>query len=622
LTIEYDGGKLHVPVAQAHLLSRYVGVSRRAARLHKLGGRRWKNEKLAAESAIADLAAAMLETQAQRSVLEGYVFPADTPWQREFESAFPYTETPDQQQVIAAVKRDMQSARPMDRLICGDAGYGKTEVAMRAAFKTIVAGKQTAMLVPTTVLAQQHFETFSDRMSAYPFRIEMLSRFRSAAQRADTIRGLADGTVDIVIGTHALLQPHIRFHDLGLVIIDEEQRFGVANKEQLKRLRSLVDVLTMTATPIPRTLYMSMTGARDMSLMQTPPRERMAIETIVTRNTEDLVREVVLREINREGQVFYLHNRVMTIDRVGKRLAGVVPEARLAIAHGQMPSSKLAEVMRNFADGKTDVLVCTTIIESGVDIPRANTILIDRADRFGIADLYQLRGRVGRSSQKAYAYLLLPRKGLVDHDARKRIAAVRKYSDLSAGFKLALRDLEIRGAGNLLGSEQSGYITAVGFGLYCQLLRNTIARLKGLPVPPVIDVDVLLDFINLSPVAAAADRGAAIPHDYVEDEGLRVATYRQLAEVSSLEDLARIEAELGDRFGPLPGPLRRLMKIAEVRVLAHGLRIRRVETRDGRVMLARGHDYIKTGPRFPRLEGKSVDAQLDSLCSIVRAVEK
>jgi transcription-repair coupling factor (superfamily II helicase) len=614
LTLEYaDGARLHVPVSQTHLLSRYVGVARRRVELHRLGGNRWTKEKAAAEKAVVDLASTLLEVQAHRNLLEGFTYPADTPWQREFEASFPYRETADQVTVIEAVKGDMQSKRPMDRLICGDAGYGKTEVAMRAAFKAVMADKQVAVLVPTTVLAQQHFQTFSTRMAPYPVRIEVLSRFVPQSRQHQVLKDLSEGAVDILIGTHGLLQPGVRFRDLGLVIIDEEQRFGVMHKEKLKHLRRLVDVLTMTATPIPRTLYMSMTGARDMSLLQTPPRERMAIETIVAKNEDAVVREAILRELGREGQVFYLHNRILTIEPCRARVERLVPEARVRVAHGQMSSRELAEVMRDFGAGEFDVLLSTTIVESGVDVPRANTILIDRADRFGIADLYQLRGRVGRSNRKAYAYLLLPTHGIVDSDARDRIGAVKKYSGLSSGFNLALRDLEIRGAGNLLGAAQSGHVTAVGFGLYCQLLRRTVARLKGEAPPRLVDVEVRLDCLELSPAGADPGRVAFLPYEFIDDERLRIAAYRRLAEVTSADDVDALQLEWRDRFGPVPASAERLLRIAALRVACalHG--ISRVETRAGKVMFTKDNDYLMKDGKFPRLQVERTDACLAEL---------
>ena len=618
LSIEYaDKSKLHVPVSQAHLLSRYVGISRHSVKLHSLGGKGWSKDKALAQRSIEDLAASLLETQAQRSLQEGISTPSDTRWQYEFEASFPYLETKDQQKVIAEVKQDLESMRPMDRLICGDAGYGKTEVAMRAAFKMVMDTRQVAVLVPTTVLAQQHFDTFSERMAPYPIRIEMLSRFCSQNRHDKTRKALADGSVDIVIGTHSLLQPGITFKNLGLVIVDEEQRFGVTHKEKFKQMRRMVDVLTLTATPIPRTLYMSMTGARDMSLLQTPPQERMAIETLVAKNTDEVIREAVLREINRDGQVFYLHNRVMTIERVRQRLEQIVPEAKIAVAHGQMASGELATVMEAFIDGEYNLLLCTTIIESGVDIPRANTILIDRADRFGMADLYQLRGRVGRSSHKGYAYLLIPPHGYIDFDARKRIGAVKKYSGLSAGFNIALRDLEIRGAGNLLGAEQSGHISAIGFGLYCQLLRRSVAQLKKEPIPPVIDVDLRLDFIRLTSDSASTETSAVIPYEYIEDERLRVSIYRKIAEAASQTEIDGLRTECKDRFGRIPVPLDRLFKMASIRILCTGQKITSLEARDGKVMMTRDNDYLMKNNHFPRLSSSIPDKQLDEIINII-----
>ena len=617
-TIEYaDDAKLHVPVTHAHLLSRYVGLARHRVRLHKLGGKRWKREKLTAQQGIVDLASSLLELQARRQLLNGHSFEDDKPWQLEFEGAFPYRETRDQQVSIQLVKQDMRSPRPMDRLVCGEAGYGKTEVAMRAAFKAVLDEKQVAVLVPTTILAQQHFDTFRERMAPYPVRIEMLSRFRTRRQQQAILSGMQDGSVDIVIGTHALLQPRIRFKDLGLVIIDEEQRFGVDHKERLKRLRHMVDVLTLTATPIPRTLYMSMTGARDICLIQTPPSERIAIETIVAKSDDEVIRKAILRELNREGQVFFLHNRVMSIEKARKRLERVVPQAKVEIAHGQMPTAELAAVMRRFIAGKFDVLLCTTIIESGVDIPRANTILIDRADRFGIADLYQLRGRVGRSRHKAYAYLLLPTHGYLDPDARKRIIAVRRYSSLKAGFQLALRDLEIRGAGNLLGAEQSGNISAVGFGLYCQLLKRTVARLNGDPVPRVIDAEVKLDFVRLAPHEAADSDSAFIPYAYIEDEQLRIGIYRRIAEATVEADISLLREEIEDRFGIPPATVLRLLQIARIRILTSERGLQQIETREDRLMLRAASGYVKDGSRFPRIRGEDADAKLEDIIRLV-----
>lgn len=623
LAIEYaEGAKLYVPVSQAHLLTRYVGVGRRSVPLHQLGGKRWGHEKLAAQKAVHDMASTLLEIQAARDSQDGFGFPPDNPWQHELEASFPYQETDDQESAIHEAKKDMEAKRPMDRLLCGDAGYGKTEVAVRVAFKAVMAGKQVAVLVPTTILAQQHFQTFSERMAPFPVRIEMLSRFCTRGECSSVVQGLHEGTVDIVIGTHSLIQPDIAFKDLGLVIIDEEQKFGVLHKERFKHIRRLVDVLTLTATPIPRTLYMSLTGARDLSTIQTPPQERLAVETIVTPDSDAVIREAILRELNREGQVFFLHNRVRTIDRLRDRLQRLVPEARIGVGHGQMAAGALAEVMKNFANGEFDVLLCTTIIESGLDIPNANTIVIDRADRFGLAELYQLRGRVGRSKHKAYAYMLLPAQAHVDPTARKRIQAIKQYSGAGTGFRLAMRDLEIRGAGNMLGASQSGHIAAVGFGLYCQLLRHTIAQKKGEPLPPVIDVDIILDFLSLSPSDTGASHSAIIPVTYIEDERLRVSMYRRIAEMAFVKEVRALRSRFRDRFGPLPAECERLLKLAEIRILAAGKKIKSVEIEDGKLMLKRHGDYLMLpGGRFPRLKSSSPDDRLEEIRSHLRKLE-
>ncbi|MBU0715079.1 MAG: transcription-repair coupling factor [Verrucomicrobia bacterium] len=626
LTIEYaDKAKLYVPVSQAHLLSRYVGVGKHAPSLHRLGSARWPREKDAAERAVRDLAADLLEIQAAREAKAGIAFPPDTPWQNEFEASFPYQETEDQERAIHDVKRDMETSRPMDRLVCGDVGYGKTEVAMRAAFKCVMSGKQVAMLVPTTVLAQQHYEVFAERMAAYPMRVELLCRFRTLPEQADVVRALFTGGVDIVIGTHRLIQPDVRFKDLGLVIIDEEQRFGVGHKERFKHLQQLVDVLTLTATPIPRTLYMSLTGAKEISVIQTSPRARQAIETIVAKNDDRVIRDAILRELNRGGQIYYLHNRVHSIERVRERLEKLVPEARMVVGHGQMPTSVLSHIIRDFARGDYDLLLCTTIIESGIDIPNVNTILIDRADRFGMADLYQLRGRVGRSSRKAYAYMLLPVHGHLLDTSRQRIQAILEHTELGAGFRLAMRDLEIRGAGNLLGPEQSGHIAAIGFDLYCQLLRHTIAQMSktGATALPtrIVHVEVKLDFIDLSTQAADPAHSAFLPVAYVEDERLRISVYRQIASAMTLAEIAGLREEFRDRFGPLPPPLDRLLKIAGLRILAAEKKITLIEVQEGKLILHRHEELLQIKNRFPRLRAAGVDAQLDEIQHWLRRVE-
>jgi len=622
-TVEYaEGAKLHVPVAHAHLLSRYVGVAGHRVKLHRLGGRRWTREKADAERAVADLAASLLDTQARRQVVEGLAFNPEPQWLHEFEAAFPYQETADQVKVIEEVKRDMASQRPMDRLICGDAGYGKTEIAMRAAFIAVMNGRQVAVLVPTTVLAEQHYETFADRMAAYPVRIEVVSRFHTPAQRKRILSDVRNGHVDIVIGTHALLGDDVSFKNLGLLIIDEEQRFGVTHKEKLKQVRQVVDVLTLSATPIPRTLYMSMTGARDMSLLQTPPRERVAVETKVARDADTVIRTAIRLELNRGGQVYFLYNRVVTIGLMARRLEELVPEARVAVAHGQMPSNALARIMREFESGEIDVLLCTTIVESGLDIPRANTMLIHRADRFGIADLYQLRGRVGRSSQKGFAWLLLPEYGHVDEDARQRIAALQKHSGLGAGFNLALRDLEIRGAGNLLGAAQSGHIAAIGFGLYCQLLRRTIARLKGEAPPLLVDVDLALDFLDLSPGAVDPEHSACLPYAYVEDEAHRMILHRRMAEAVCAAEVRALRDEVADRYGKPPAAVQRLLRLAELRVAAAQQKLGRIETREDKIYFYRSRERspLLVKGRLPALKGHDAEQKLASVFRALQAL--
>lgn len=608
-TLEYaDGARLHVPTTHAHLLSRYIGPDSRRVRLHSLDGKRWRNEREAAQHGIEDLAAGLLETQARRRVMPGFAFDLTDPWIAEFEALFPWQETPDQTRVIAEVKRDMAAPVAMDRLLCGDAGYGKTEVAMRAAFIAVANHKQVAVLAPTTVLAEQHYATFCDRMAHFPVRIEVLSRFRTLGQRAKTREAAAKGQVDILIGTHALLTENIPFHDLGLLIVDEEQRFGVAHKERLKRLRALVDVLTMSATPIPRTLYLSLTGARDLSLLQTPPQNRVAVETILQRDEDAPLAAAIRRELARGGQVFYLYNRVRTIGRVHERLRRIVPEARILIGHGQMPAEALAETMRAFERGEADILLCTTIIESGIDIPRANTILIDRADRFGLADLYQLRGRVGRSAVKGFAYLLLPPDGMLDSDGRRRLQALKRHSGLGAGYAIALRDLEIRGSGNLLGAAQSGHIAAIGFGLYCQLLRRTVARLKGETVPNLVDVEITLDFLDASP-GALGPSATCLPYGYVDDEAQRMNAYRRVAEAINHRELDDLQAELADRYGPLPPAARRALRLAHLRILAAERNLAKIETRQGLLTCFSkpNHAPVRGFTRLPVPEGSADD---------------
>jgi transcription-repair coupling factor (superfamily II helicase) len=629
LVIEYaprhpgdEPPKLYVPVTEAHLVGKYVGVGKVRPPLNTLGGTRWNKAKEQAERAVRDVAAELLQIQAARESQPGHAFPADVPWQREFEGAFVFEETPDQFRAISETKSDMERPKPMDRLICGDVGFGKTEVAIRAAFKAVMGGKQVAVLVPTTVLAQQHFNTFRERMADYPVRIELLSRYRTHREQQRVVRDLAAGAVDIVIGTHRLIQSDIVFKELGLVVIDEEQRFGVLHKEKFKRLRTLVDVLTLSATPIPRTLYLALTGARDMSTIQTPPHDRLPVETIVAQYDERVIRDAIQRELNRGGQVFFLHNRVMTIETMRSKLQMLVPHARIVVGHGQMESDELEEVMTKFVNGEADVLLSTTIIESGLDIPNANTIIIDRADRFGLSDLYQLRGRVGRYKHQAYAYLLLPRHVSLLTDVRKRISAIRQYSTLGSGFKIAMRDLEIRGAGNLLGSEQSGHITAVGFELYCQLLKQSVSALKGEKVKSRVEVGVKLDFLGSEDVKreTGSVNHASLPHNYVTESQHRIEIYRKLAQANEKSALESLQKELRDRFGPLPPPVELLLQVAELKILAGEKSVTNIEVKEDRLMLTRQGDFITLGGKFPRLSRKDVRARLKEIKKLLLAI--
>ena len=632
LVIEYasrnpgdEPPKLYVPVTEAHLVSKYVGVGKVRPPLNMLGGLRWNKAKEQAERAVRDVAAELLQIQAVRESQAGHAFPADVPWQREFEGAFIFEETPDQVRAISETKADMERPKPMDRLICGDVGFGKTEIAIRAAFKAVMGGRQVAVLVPTTVLAQQHFNTFRERMADYPIRIELLSRFRTHREQQRVVKDLAAGAVDIVIGTHRLIQGDIAFKELGLVVVDEEQRFGVLHKERFKRLRTLVDVLTLSATPIPRTLYLALTGARDMSTIQTPPHDRLPVETIVLQYDERVIRDAIQRELNRGGQVFFLHNRVMTIEVMRSKLQTLVPKARIVVGHGQMESDELEEVMTKFVNGEADVLLSTTIIESGLDIPNANTIIIDRADRFGLSDLYQLRGRVGRYKHQAYAYLLLPRHASLLNDVRKRISAIKQYSTLGSGFKIAMRDLEIRGAGNLLGSEQSGHITAVGFELYCQLLKQSVSALKGEKVKPRVDVSLKLDFlqIGLGDAEASASTkisGAHLPHGYAAEPQHRIEIYRKLAQATDKSALDELARELRDRFGPPPPPVELLLQVTEVKILASEKSVTALEVKEDKLMLTRHGDFITLGGKFPRLVKKDAKARLKEIKKLLLAI--
>ena len=604
LQVEYaQGDQLYVPVHQADRLARYVGAGEAIPSLHRLGTAEWEQVKQRARRAVAEIADDLLELYAAREVVQGHAFSPDAAWQHELEASFPYVETEDQLVAIEAVKQDMEQARPMDRLICGDVGYGKTEVALRAAFKAIMDNKQVAILVPTTVLAQQHYTNFSRRLAAFPVSVAMLSRFQTSGQQDRVLSGLANGSVDLVIGTHRLLSNDVAVKDLGLLIVDEEQRFGVAHKERIKQLRTEVDVLTLTATPIPRTLHMSLTGVRDLSTIDTPPEERLPIKTFVGDFDETLVRQAILREIDRNGQVFFVHNRVQGIEQIAARLGKIVPEVRIAIAHGQMPERELSAVMLAFAEGDYDVLVCTSIIESGLDIPNANTIIINRADMFGLAQLYQLRGRVGRSAVRAYAYMLVDKYKALSEDARRRLEAIQEASELGAGFRIAMHDLEIRGAGELLGSRQHGHIAAVGFDLYTRLLAQAVNEAReGLtkdegrrtkdedagegirrssfvvrhslaedPLAPTVQLD-----LNLP---------ARIPESYVPEAALRLQLYRRLAGLTALDAVDELAHEFADRFGPTPEEVRNLLFVVQIKVLAINAGVEAIGFEEGQLLI-------------------------------------
>ena len=639
ITVEFaEQMTLHVPLNESHLLTRYVTLTKARPKLNKIGNSAWEKTRKEAEIATLDYASELLSLHAKRSRHSGFAFPEDHPWQATFERAFPFTETPDQLSAIEATKADMEADQPMDRLICGDVGFGKTEVALRAALKAVLAGKQIALLAPTTVLCQQHFNTFCERMAPYPIIIDSVSRFRSAKQNRETLASLATGRIDVIVGTHRLLSKDVHFQDLGLLVVDEEQRFGVRQKERIKQISIDVDILTLSATPIPRTLYMAMAGARSMSVIETPPADRKPIKTIVKSYSLELVKSAIQAETDRGGQVFYLHNRVATIESVAHQICEMHPRLRIAVGHGQMEKDQLETIMTRFVAGEYDVLVCTTIIESGIDIPNCNTLIIEGADRFGLAQLYQIRGRVGRFKRQAYAYLLLHQHARLVDQAQKRLNTLKQHNQIGAGFRIAMRDLELRGAGNLLGSQQSGHIAGVGFELYCQLLKQSVSRLKGEPGADRIRADVKLDFVTsgngvFKPARTSGSFSfaaikeaeynqtsdqiieATLPVDYISESRLRIDFYRRLALASSLEIVQEIAEELADRFGKLPDSTQRLVKISEIRILAEKAGVRRVENEKERLICRLAQpdgkeEFLKSGTRFPRLSAKDPDKKL------------
>jgi transcription-repair coupling factor len=574
LLLDYaEGDRLYLPVQRMGAISKYVGAGDGAGRLDRLGGTSWQRTKESVRAAVRQIAGDLLQLYAARQVLTGVAAGPDTPWQHEFEAAFAFEETPDQLQAIAQVKADLERPRPMDRLVCGDVGYGKTEVAMRAALKTALDGRQVAMLVPTTILAQQHWTTFRERLAPYPVRVEMLSRFRSPREQKAVVSGLQTGAVDVVIGTHRLLSKDVVFRDLGLLIVDEEHRFGVAHKERLKQLRKTVHVLTLTATPIPRTLSMALSGIRDLSVIETAPADRLAVETVVCRFDPNVIKDAIERELARGGQVFVVHNRIQSLPALARLVQRLVPRARLAMAHGQMPEAVLERTMTRYVAGEFDVLLSTAIVESGLDIPASNTIVINRADRLGLAQLYQLRGRVGRDRLQAYAYLLVPADGRVDETAARRLRVIQELTELGSGLKVALRDLEIRGAGNLLGAEQHGQIEAVGFDLYMKLLEQAVRELRGEPVEEELDPVVTVEV------------AAYLPEAYVPEAGDRLALYKRLTGLRTFAEIEEVGAELQDRFGPLPAAAAQLLDVVGLRLRARVLRAEKLEARGGRALI-------------------------------------
>ncbi|MGD2069028.1 MAG: transcription-repair coupling factor [Gemmatimonadota bacterium] len=613
MTIEYAGGELlRVPVYRLDLVERWVGESddSEPPRVHRIGGRKWKTLRRRTEAAIEQMTAELLQLYARREVASGHSFPPDTRWQKEMESSFLYEDTPDQRKAAEDVKRDMESARPMDRLVCGDVGYGKTEVAVRAAFKAVQDGKQVAVLAPTTILVEQHRHTFEERLADYPVRIGALSRFRTAQETRDLLEALEAGGLDIVIGTHRLLSKDIAFHDLGLVVVDEEQRFGVRHKEKLKELKASVDVLTLTATPIPRTLYLSLSRVRDLSLIRTPPRDRMPIITHVLPWSDAIVAEAVHRELDRGGQAFFLHNRVETIHTAAEKVRRLVPEARVDVAHGQMAAGKLDRVMTRFVDHEDDVLVCSSIIENGLDVPNANTLIVDRADRFGLSQLYQIRGRVGRSARRAYCYLIVPNN--VTEDAEKRLRVLEHYTELGSGYSVALRDLELRGAGNLLGADQSGFAHAVGIDAYLRMLERTVERLRESG-----------DDAERPDPEVTLDGSAYLPDGYISDASQKLHLYRRISKMRAQSEVEELRREMRDRFGTLPAEAERLLEATHLRILGGRLGVERILVRDREARLTFHPGVVPQLRALDRpLEDRQVDVEVRRMAPLSLALKR
>jgi transcription-repair coupling factor (superfamily II helicase) len=580
-----EGAKVYVPATKIELVQKYICGSEHKPKLSKLGNKTWERKKQMAKAAVQDMATELISMQAIREAKRGISYPKDSEWQRKFESEFIFQETEDQLQVIDEIKKDMESSKPMDRLICGDVVYGKTEIAIRATFKAVTYGKQVAVLVPTTLLAQQHYRTFVERMADYPIEINVLSRFKTRKEQKKILEDLKEGKVDIIIGTHRLVQKDVIFKDIGLIVIDEEQKFGVAHKEKLKKLRESIDVLTLTATPIPRTLHMSLMGIRNISPLNTPPQDRQSIQTSLLHFDSNVIRNAIIHELNRDGQVYFVHNRVKNIDRIADTVTKIVPEARLTVAHGQMPERTLEKKTADFINGKSDILVSTTIIESGLDIPNVNTIFINEADIFGLADLHQLRGRVGRYKHRAYAYLLLPKNRPITPEAEKRLKAIVDFSELGAGFKIAMRDLEIRGTGNILGIEQHGHIAAVGYEMFCRLLEIVIRKAKNEPIPDYNDVHINLNLESY------------LPDNYITDMKLKIEIYRKINRLSSTDEIEEMTKELGDRFGPIPEYVKNLLIESEIRVAAQAANIRSLIRTNGTIII-QVENLKKAGPLF------------------------